>query len=268
MFGREIFRKSSLEKMTTPEDLDELLRVNSLRTWLVFVAVVIVLAGMLIWLFFGSISHDVNGFGILKTQELPREIVASCTGQVDSVFVKTGELIRPGRKLMTLFNIEKKDFTELVAPCQGEITDLNVIEGTYVQLGDPVAEIMKNHDTSGISPEVIFFVSEQDVSKLKIGMIAELKTDKGGIPGELLKGAISFISDYPSSKRSIGKYFPDEDLSKKLNNEDYHEVRAFLLIKPQALTREEKNILRSLNGISCQTFVTVARKSPAAYLLN
>ncbi|MEI6457198.1 MAG: HlyD family efflux transporter periplasmic adaptor subunit [bacterium] len=268
MFGREIFRKSSLEKMTTPEDLDELLQVNSSRTWLMFTAIVIVLAGMLVWLFFGSISNDVKGFGIIKTLELPREIVANCTGQVDSIFVKTGDEIGPGRKLMTIFNLEDKAFTALSSPCRGEITSLNVIEGTYVQMGSPVLEMMKNNDTSVVLPEVIFFVPEEEVSRLKPGMIAELKTDKGGIPADLLRGTITFISDYPSSKTAIEKYFPDQDLSKKLNNGDFHEVRAILLVKPESLSPSEINLLHSLNGLSCHSVVTVARRSPAAYLLN
>jgi hypothetical protein len=32
MFGRQIFKKSTLQKMTSPEDLDELLQVNSARS--------------------------------------------------------------------------------------------------------------------------------------------------------------------------------------------------------------------------------------------
>jgi HlyD family secretion protein len=69
MFGRQIFKKSTLQKMTSPEDLDELLQVNSTRTWLLFSAISMVIAGMLLWGFFGSITQNVKGFGIIKTLE-------------------------------------------------------------------------------------------------------------------------------------------------------------------------------------------------------
>ena len=76
MIGRQIFRKTSLEKMMNQEDLDELLQVNSSRSWLVFAGISVVLAGMIAWGFLGSISQKVKGFGIIKTQDLPREVVA------------------------------------------------------------------------------------------------------------------------------------------------------------------------------------------------
>jgi len=121
MFGREIFRKSTLEKMTAPEDLDELLQVNSARTWLLFSAVSMVIVGMLVWGFFGSITQKVKGFGIIKTYELPREVLSNRSGQVDSVFCKTGDLVIRNHRLMKIYLLEEKTMLKLFLPLTAKL---------------------------------------------------------------------------------------------------------------------------------------------------
>jgi len=79
---------------------------------------------------------------------------------------------------------------------------------------------------------------------------------------------INFIADYPVSKNSIQRYFPDKEITKQLSDRDFHEVRASLIIDAASKTARAKEALHSLNGLSCRTLTTVARRSPVAYLLN
>lgn len=268
MIGREIFRKSTLKKITAPEDLDELLQVNSANTWLLLSALSMVVLGMLVWGFFGSISQQVKGFGIIKTHELPREVVANSAGQVYSIFCKTGDTVSRNQKLMKIYLLEEKTYTEIFSPFSGEITGLNVKEGTYVEIGTPVLKIMRKQKSSDITPEIIFFVPEKEVSKLKINMIANLEIDKGDIPSEFLKGSITFIANYPASRKAIQMYFPNEDRVLKLNDKNYYEVRASLKMDTSKMSASVKETLYSLNGLSCRALVTIARRSPVNFLLN
>lgn len=268
MFGREIFRKSTLEKMTAPEDLDELLQVNSARTWLLFLAIALVIAGMLMWGFFGSITQKAKGYGIIKTHELPREVVASQSGQIDSVFCKTGDLVSYHQRLMKIYLLEEKTYAEIFSPFEGEIIGLNVREGAYVKTGSPVLEMVRAQDSSAIIPEVIFFISEQEIVKLKKSMNVNFEINKGGVPPEFLKGTITFISDYPASRSAIQKYFPDEGSFLQFNNANYYEVRAALMTDTSVISASEKVVLYSLNGLTCRALVTISRRSPVAFLLN
>ena len=52
-----LFREKSIERISTPERLDEYLRVTSPGVWLVLAAVVILLAGVCIWGIFGRIQE-------------------------------------------------------------------------------------------------------------------------------------------------------------------------------------------------------------------
>ena len=49
-----LFRKKSIERISSPEQLNDYLRVTSPTVWIILAAIVLLLAGMLIW---GSIAQ-------------------------------------------------------------------------------------------------------------------------------------------------------------------------------------------------------------------
>jgi hypothetical protein len=264
---RIIFRKKPLEKLNRPGDLDELLQVNSAHTWLLFGAISFILIGLLIWAFMGSISQRVNGFGIIKVHDLPIEILSNQTGQIDSVFVKTGDQVESGQKLMKIIQLESQKFNDLFSPFSGEITGFNVTEGDYIKAGSPVMEIRRIHNNTAIIPEVIFFVNEKDISKLKTGMDAFLKFEREIISPEFLKYRISFIAKFPASGNTMQKYIPIHPNSHP-NNERYYEVRALLISNVNELSSSDKEALMRLNGLTCGVTITVSKQTPATYFLN
>ena len=52
----KLFREKSLEAVQTPEDLNEYLKVTSVGVWLVLSAVIVLLAGTILWSIFGRIT--------------------------------------------------------------------------------------------------------------------------------------------------------------------------------------------------------------------
>ena len=52
----KLFREKSLETVESPESLNDYLRVTSAGVWLVLAAVIVVLAGVLLWGIFGRID--------------------------------------------------------------------------------------------------------------------------------------------------------------------------------------------------------------------
>ena len=57
-----IFRKKSMDRVTGPESLNDYIRVTSPSVWIALLALVILLAGMLVWSVFGRIEvKDGNG---------------------------------------------------------------------------------------------------------------------------------------------------------------------------------------------------------------
>ena len=51
-----LFRKKSIDRVSSPEQLNDYIRVTKPSVWLVLIAVILLLIGMLIWGIFGSVT--------------------------------------------------------------------------------------------------------------------------------------------------------------------------------------------------------------------
>ena len=57
-----LFREKSLERISSPEQLDDRISVTTIPVWLVLLATIVILAGMLVWGLFGTVDvTDTNG---------------------------------------------------------------------------------------------------------------------------------------------------------------------------------------------------------------
>ena len=57
----QLFRKESLDQISSPEQLNDYLRVTNPAVWLVLTAVILLLAGMLLWASVASIDSFASG---------------------------------------------------------------------------------------------------------------------------------------------------------------------------------------------------------------
>ena len=59
MKSEELFRKKSLDKVKSPENLDDYIRVSNPGVWLLLISVIVLLAGACVWGAFGHIDSTV-----------------------------------------------------------------------------------------------------------------------------------------------------------------------------------------------------------------
>ena len=65
--GSGIFREKTMKRVSSPEQLNDYIRVTSPSVWIVLIALVVLLVGMLAWSVFGRIeTHNEDG----STQEI------------------------------------------------------------------------------------------------------------------------------------------------------------------------------------------------------
>ena len=57
----QIFRKSSLDQAASPDNLDEYIQVSNPSVWMILGAIVLLLAGGLVWACFGHLSDEQSG---------------------------------------------------------------------------------------------------------------------------------------------------------------------------------------------------------------
>lgn len=99
---RALFRKESLERLSSPERLDQLMQVVSPRSWLPLVVVGSFVVIGVIWSIYGRIPITIEGKGVLI---FPRKVVpleSKSSGQLVALNVKVGDMVKKGEVLATL----------------------------------------------------------------------------------------------------------------------------------------------------------------------
>lgn len=57
--NEQLFRKKSLDKIKSPENLDDYIRVSNPAVWLLLISVIVLLAGACVWGVFGQIDSTI-----------------------------------------------------------------------------------------------------------------------------------------------------------------------------------------------------------------
>lgn len=63
--SNSIFNKKATEKLRSPDDLDKYVRVANASAWVVLAACIALLAGLLAWGLFGSVTTSVSSTGVV-----------------------------------------------------------------------------------------------------------------------------------------------------------------------------------------------------------
>ncbi|MDD2421310.1 MAG: NHLP bacteriocin system secretion protein [Heliobacteriaceae bacterium] len=96
MADSKVFRKVSLDRLSSPEELDQRLTVTSPIGWVAFAAVAGLVFAGLIWGFSGSIADKAMGEGIIMSSGGITRIIHHADGQITDVSVQDGDYVEKG----------------------------------------------------------------------------------------------------------------------------------------------------------------------------
>ena len=91
-----VFRRASLERLVSPEQLDTLIRVTTPTGWAVHLTLLALLAAVVVWGVLGSITTTIEGQGIIVTSGGVRTIQHISGGRVTDIAVRPGDLVEKG----------------------------------------------------------------------------------------------------------------------------------------------------------------------------
>ncbi len=97
-----IFRKESIERLASPEKLDQLMQVVSPVGWVPLAASAFLVGGVGVWSFLGRIPITVTGQGVLIYPRQVQPLTATGTGKVLEVLVQQGAEVKPGDAILRL----------------------------------------------------------------------------------------------------------------------------------------------------------------------
>ena len=100
---QQLFRKKSIEKVSSPEQLDEYIRVANPSVWIVLAAIVILLAGVVVWGVVGRLDTTLPTAVVCENGEA---VVYVKEADVDKI--STGMTVRAGNLEYTIGEIAKE----------------------------------------------------------------------------------------------------------------------------------------------------------------
>jgi HlyD family secretion protein len=136
---RSIFRKVALERLSSPEQLDQLMAVTRPQGWLALSAVGLLLLAAGVWSVYGSIPTVAAGEGILLRQEGVSDLVAAADGQVERILVDVGDSVERGDVVARI----RQD--ELLRRIRDEESRLAALDEEYRELTRYAAEQRRLH---------------------------------------------------------------------------------------------------------------------------
>ena len=97
--AQNLFRKESLEKLASPEQLDQLVRVTGPLGWAALLGLLAAVAAGVVWSMLGEVRTTAAGSGILSVPATSTPVNASGAGTVTQVYVKAGDRVEKGQVL-------------------------------------------------------------------------------------------------------------------------------------------------------------------------
>ncbi len=132
MGERDVFRKKSLERLASPEQLDQLMRVTDSRAWLMLVATGVLLAVVVVWSVYGRVATTVSGRGMLIKSGGVLDIVALGTGQLTALYVDVGEEVQKGQ---IVARIAQPELTQQLEKARARLEELQKQSRRITSLG-------------------------------------------------------------------------------------------------------------------------------------
>ncbi len=94
--ARQIFRQEAIDRMASPDRLDQPLYLVKPANWLFLIVTAVVILFALIWGFVASVPIKVNAQGIMIDSAGLSEVAVQYQGRVDAILVQPGEQVQKG----------------------------------------------------------------------------------------------------------------------------------------------------------------------------
>ena len=230
----ELFRKSAMDTMATPEQLDKQVKIIRPSIWLISIIFLIGMLTFIVWSFTYHITNGVNMQGVIFTNQNIVQLKSSRNCRITDVLVSKGEFVNIGdiiavtsneealekiseqRNMLELLGTETPEYMENAEKLQraidtyiastvvksntsGYIQSVNT-NGTALEVGETIVSIMQD---TGYN-EVVAYVPLQAAQKLSIGMEAQISPSYA--PREeygYMTGVVTSISEFPITEEDI-----------------------------------------------------------------
>lgn len=183
-----IFRAASLERLSSPEQLDKLVKVTNSKGWLSLIGILFILTVTLIWSFVGEVPTKVNARGILIKSGGIKSIEHSTSGKITDVSIIQGMTVEKGDVIARLAS---PDTLARISSAKFELENLEQNKQRYLDFFIENGPLKKDYfvRSQGSKEEQLRdAMREVDDQKKKLEAQKDL-FKRGGVSGEDLRNS-------------------------------------------------------------------------------
>ena len=139
---KDLFRQASLDKISSPEQLDKMVRLTSGRSWMGIAFFSIILTSILVWGVTGTIPQKYHGQGIIMSSGGTAIIQSATSGVLSDVTIERGDYVNFGD---VIARIDQRDVVEKIEDLERELDIMKTqTRNEYSrQINDNIIEIEK-----------------------------------------------------------------------------------------------------------------------------
>ncbi|MBS7525361.1 HlyD family efflux transporter periplasmic adaptor subunit [Fusibacter paucivorans] len=254
-----IFRKNSLDQISSPEHLSEYVKITGTGVWSLLVGSIILLCAIGLWAVFGDIPNTINANGVIFPQNGVIATIPVTGGRINDIRVKVGDYVEAGQIIAV---IDQEELVDAILAYQNsdEIDEATLqslysnyerqailyapVSGTVIYARntnetvsdtEPVARIVKQSQYAD-NQQVVCYVPSATAKRLKEGMAVQVSPDFASREEYgYIYGHITSIGAYPVTKSGILASLGSEQYAEDLwSGTNAVEVRMTLAVDADA----------------------------------
>ena len=242
----QIFSSEALNKMRSPEKLDEILPITTPITWMGLIAVAVSIFSVILWSIFGSFTVKADGMGLIMDPQGVSNITTIFGGKIDKLYIHSGQKIKKGDKIAHIEQIQEnastrmaqyapelatseldaqnkvyefdarryqKNETEFIySSYDGTVDEILSSEGATVGNGTPICSVRLSGGRKDLTG--ILYIPVDKGKRVKPGQSIQLAPNGVDVSqsGSLI-GVVRSVSQYPVSMQSVQNRLGNDHLS-------------------------------------------------------
>lgn len=215
---RPIFRQIALDRLSSPEQLDHMMRITNPAGWLALLALAVLISAAIVWSIFGSIPTRISGQGILIAPGGISNVISLSGGQITDIYVDVGEIVQAGQVVARVAEEGKTILTPVASPQGGRVLEIKLKEGDLIGSGASIISLEPFEEDGHIELIAIVYLPPSEGKNVKPGMQVQVapSTVKHEEYGFLLGHVVS-VSAFPATRQGMLRVLGSEELVQTLS---------------------------------------------------
>lgn len=198
--AKDLYRRSALEKLSSPDQLDKVIKITSPMSWMALAAVTVVIAVMIAWAFMGTISETIMADGMVVAPVGTNVVYTGVTGTISEMYISVGDELDMDMPVMTIMTPNGEN-TTIFSDQIGYVSEIMGMVGHTVWQNSELVRVSPKVEVGQV---VVCYVPISNVKKLRRDMMAYvmLTADENKIYGHM-KARIVNIDARAASVKSM-----------------------------------------------------------------